>query len=143
MGKRSREEDYAVEDRLPQTQPSSSSPTQCPYCSTMIYGYVGFQNHFLTFHEYQCLSCDKIFPSRYILELHIDEYHNPFSKLHGTKVREGKEIDEASILLRCLCETCDMTFNSSQLRTDHLIEHHNYPETFPFNITSDGIASTP
>ncbi|KAG5419722.1 ZNF511 [Candida metapsilosis] len=133
MGKRSREENS--EETAYTTHSPAYPPLECPYCSTIAYGHDGFQNHFLTFHEYQCLTCNKIFPSRYILDLHIDEYHNPFLKLQTG----SSERDHGSMLIRCLCESCDIQFTSSQLRIDHLINVHQYPETYPFNITSDGI----
>lgn len=133
MGKRSREE--TDNDSKPNTQDNTAT-LHCPFCSTLIYGYHGFQTHFLTFHEYQCLTCNKIFPSRYILDLHIDEYHNPILKAQS----ERKGGEDKSIL-RCLSENCAITFTSLDLRIDHLINHHNYPETYPFNITSQGISS--
>ncbi|KAI5968594.1 hypothetical protein CANMA_002339 [Candida margitis] len=135
MGKRSREEEHDDEDKEQHHSHADTSPTRCPFCSTVIYGYNGFQNHFLTFHEYQCLTCDKVFPSRHILDLHIDEYHNPFLKLQ-------LERGEAKSSLRCFSETCNAKFDSSQARIVHLIDHHHYPKTYPFSITSQGISQT-
>ncbi|CAK9686788.1 unnamed protein product [Candida parapsilosis] len=136
MGKRSREEVDYGDKNSSETNfiASDTSPLHCPFCFVVIYGYNGFQNHFLTFHEHQCITCEKIFPSRYILDLHIDEYHNPFLQLQrGNK-------DDKRCALRCFSENCKTMFASSDARVDHLVSHHNYPKTYPFGITSQGIS---
>ena len=81
-------------------------------------------------HEHTCESCLKVFPDKKFLSLHIDENHNPILQI---KQERGDKI------FKCYTESCKAVFSNPKERKHHLIEIHNYPTDYPFNIVNDGI----
>ncbi|KAJ4268486.1 hypothetical protein NW762_002549 [Fusarium torreyae] len=82
--------------------------------------YDEYEVHYNKSHTNRCLECRKNFPSQHLLNVHIEEYHDP---LVTVKREHG-------------CERKCMTH---QKRRMHLIDKHMYPKNFFFAVTRDGI----
>lgn len=105
----------------------------CNRNSIILDNHDSYEMHILTYHSHVCLKCKKRFPSKNILELHIDENHNPFLKIqkeNGEKVFKCFEF---------FSNKCKKTFISAKKRKFHLIDKHGYPEDFDFKILYNGI----
>ncbi|CAH02302.1 uncharacterized protein KLLA0_B08547g [Kluyveromyces lactis] len=83
-----------------------------------------YPSHVSQMHENVCTQCLRNFASEYWMELHIEEFHNPFKN--------------GNYRLRCLEQDCSMTFSNSNERIDHLKRHHYYSDQFDFDILNSG-----
>ncbi|OWB86659.1 binding protein [[Candida] boidinii] len=90
-----------------------------------------FEIHYLTNHSNICSVCHKRFPNERILELHIDENHNPFNAL---RISNGD-----TRIYKCFIPDCDKICSSHKKRRLHLIDKHNYPKNYLFSIVDKGI----
>ncbi|OWB64626.1 binding protein [[Candida] boidinii] len=90
-----------------------------------------FEIHYLTNHSNICSICHKRFPNERILELHIDENHNPFNDL---RILKGD-----TKIYKCFIKNCDKICSSHKKRRLHLIDKHNYPKNYLFSIVDKGI----
>ncbi|XP_067928753.1 zinc finger protein 511-like [Watersipora subatra] len=81
-----------------------------------------YEEHYATRHRNVCRECGKILPTTRLLDLHIDELHNPLFDMQSKK----------SPMFQCLISGCAETFMSSKIRRKHLIEVHKYPSSFRF-----------
>ncbi|KAJ5068666.1 zinc finger protein [Anaeramoeba ignava] len=93
---------------------------QFPGCESKFYSIEDYQNHYDHSHRNTCYSCGKIFPSEYLLDLHVRETHDTLFKLLSKRKPSYK----------CFVETCNATFWSPKKRAEHLVHIHNYPEKF-------------
>lgn len=82
-----------------------------------------YNEHVQQYHEHQCQACSGNFVTEKLLEIHQEEFHNPFNR---------------NCLLRCFEPECIQEFNTQEQRIDHLRSEHNYPETFDFDIIARG-----
>ncbi|KAH9452758.1 hypothetical protein MJO29_008231 [Puccinia striiformis f. sp. tritici] len=91
------------------------------------------ESHHRTHHAFTCSSkdCNRIFPSQYFLDLHLNEVHNPIllvqQEIHHTKI------------FRCFEQSCEKSFSSPKTRRLHLIDFHGYPKTFFFSLPNQGL----
>ncbi|CAX41009.1 zinc finger protein, putative [Candida dubliniensis CD36] len=143
MSKRVREEEEEEEEEEEaETEAEENSPYNRPTGDQLIFcnyhpclnsafeNYQQYHLHVLSTHEHTCESCQKVFPNKNYLSLHIDENHNPLLQI---KQERGDKI------FKCYTETCKAVFSNTKEREDHLIDVHNYPMNYPFNIVNDGI----
>lgn len=83
-----------------------------------------YANHVESFHNNRCSKCKQNFVSNHILTLHINECHNPF-------INEFEK-------LSCYEPECPVEFDSHCERVRHLIDIHNYPPFFDFDVVFSG-----
>ncbi|UJR27033.1 hypothetical protein I4U23_008337 [Adineta vaga] len=82
----------------------------CPFCTFNTISQVDFDFHNHIHHQHLCSQCLHIFPSYFLLELHMDEVHNTYTAIQT---------------YRCLIETCSTNFSSMDQRLQHMhTEHH-------------------
>lgn len=106
---------------------------ECPFlpCNNKVFAtYLEYEHHIITHHNYECLECQCIFPNSTLLNIHIDENHNPIAAI---KQQRGESI------YKCLSDNCSQLFLTSTLRQQHMIQTHNYPNEYPFYIINTGI----
>lgn len=84
-----------------------------------------YPSHVEQYHDHRCESCQKNLVNENFLQLHLEEYHNPF------QLGEG-------IQLRCLESQCPKKFASHSDRIEHLQIVHRYPSNFNFSIIQSG-----
>lgn len=83
-----------------------------------------YPSHVENYHNNRCSKCKQNFISNHILNLHIDECHNPFLN----------EFDN----LKCFEVHCNETFENHNERIKHLIKKHDYPSFFDFDMIFSG-----
>lgn len=110
---------------------SNNSPITCvlpPTCHSspsIFYSLPEFESHYNNFHSIVCLECQKSFPSQHILNLHITEFHDPFSSLRKER---GHNIYE------CFVDTCSHVSANPHERQQHAIQFHKFPQVSRFHI---------
>ncbi|CAG7555385.1 unnamed protein product [Fusarium equiseti] len=92
--------------------------------------YDEYEVHYNKSHTNRCLECRKNFPSEHLLNVHIEEYHDP---LVSVKREQGQHT------YSCFVEGCERKCMTHQKRRMHLIDKHMYPKNFFFAVTKDGI----
>ncbi|KAK6458269.1 uncharacterized protein RJT20DRAFT_126246 [Scheffersomyces xylosifermentans] len=95
--------------------------------------YSEYELHFISSHNYICNECRKRFPSELFLELHIDENHNPFTKI---------EQDKGGKIFKCFNYSptgCTKKCSTPKKRRLHMIDKHGYPKEFRFDIVNRGL----
>lgn len=82
----------------------------CPFCIFNASSPADFEFHQHIHHQHLCSQCLHIFPSYFLLDLHMDEIHSNYSTVRS---------------YRCLIESCSKTFSTLDQRLQHInIEHH-------------------
>ncbi|KAG2205359.1 hypothetical protein INT47_007144 [Mucor saturninus] len=104
----------------------------CDHCRIRFPSVVTFESHYEAVHRNVCLECHKIFPSFDWLQLHIDEFHNVLLQI---KKERGEKI------YKCYVHGCKKVFSGPRQRRLHLIDKHNYPRYFPFDLVYTGTLS--
>lgn len=125
--KRPREEYSPTNDAI------STQGIYCNYypCTQLVFtNYQEYEHHVVSTHEFVCQSCQKKFPDNHFLLLHIDENHNPLLLIKR---------DRGDRIYGCFNETCNESFLNPRDRRAHLIEIHNYPIDYSFDIIDRGI----
>ncbi|KAM5351544.1 hypothetical protein ACJ41O_004267 [Fusarium nematophilum] len=92
--------------------------------------YDEYEVHYQKSHTNRCLECHKNFPSEHLLNVHIEEYHDP---LVSVKREKGEHT------YSCFVEGCERKCMTHQKRRMHLIDKHMYPKNFFFAVTRDGV----
>ncbi|KAJ4311235.1 hypothetical protein N0V84_010560 [Fusarium piperis] len=92
--------------------------------------YDEYEVHYNKSHTNRCLECRKNFPSEHLLNVHIEECHDP---LVTVKREKGEHT------YSCFVEGCERKCMTHQKRRMHLIDKHMYPKNFFFAVTRDGI----
>lgn len=70
-------------------------PPQCVNNPTILYSQQEFENHYNNCHHSICSACRRVFPSEWILNVHITENHDPFTQVlkeRGEKTVGGADI---------------------------------------------------
>ncbi|CAI9737902.1 finger 511-like [Octopus vulgaris] len=92
-------------------------------CQKTFNNLVSYECHYNSLHRNTCATCRRIFPSSYLLGLHIQEWHDVmFDIMSGKKP-----------MFSCLLEACGQKFQTSQDRKEHMIKCHKYPANFRFD----------
>lgn len=89
-----------------------------------------YEIHYSKEHANRCVTCSKNFPSIRLLELHIDENHNPMREALAAR---GEKT------YGCFVEDCDRKCSTPQKRRLHLIDKHMFPKSYNFRIVDQGI----
>lgn len=99
MSKRQRLEEDEDDDTKSLVEPTSSIICSIQPCeNTPFLNYSSYESHVLTNHTHNCLQCKKRFPNENLLEIHIEENHNPFFDIKKDKGR--KYIDVSRLVAR-------------------------------------------
>ncbi|EEA28906.1 hypothetical protein EYB25_000182 [Talaromyces marneffei] len=123
---------------VPSPEPSSEPQTQqlmrCslpPHKETITFStYDDYESHYLKTHVNRCSECGKNFPTQHILNIHIEENHDPLILARR---------DRGEKTFSCLVEGCDRKCSTAQKRRRHLIDKHMFPRNYNFFIINDGI----
>ncbi|KAF9109190.1 hypothetical protein BGX27_007885 [Mortierella sp. AM989] len=89
-----------------------------------------YEHHYETNHRHCCQNCKKSFPGEKWLGLHIHEIHDVMVKI---KRERGEKT------YQCFVDGCDRVCSAPEKRRRHLIDKHQYPKSFNFNIVVTGI----
>ncbi|KAK0389448.1 hypothetical protein NLU13_3023 [Sarocladium strictum] len=92
--------------------------------------YEEYESHYRSYHTHRCLDCRKNFPSEHLLNVHIEECHDPLVIVKR---------DRGEHTYSCFVEGCERKCLTHQKRRMHLIDKHMYPKNYFFGITKDGI----
>lgn len=102
----------------------------CAYKNTFFNTYDEFEAHMLNYHHYICQECDRKLPSGFLLDLHIEENHDPFFDLKKDKDAQA---------YRCINKQCKGLFKSKEERKEHMVLEHAYPINYNFDLIDFGI----
>ncbi|QQK43434.1 Zinc finger, C2H2 [Penicillium digitatum] len=92
--------------------------------------YEDYEVHYLQSHVNRCSECSKNFPTGHLLNIHIEENHDPLAA--ARRARGDKTYG-------CFIEDCERKCSTPQKRRLHLIDKHMFPRSYNFYIVNDGI----
>ncbi|KAJ5146308.1 uncharacterized protein N7515_000872 [Penicillium bovifimosum] len=102
-----------------------------PHRETLSFtSYEDYEVHYLQSHVNRCSECSKNFPTSHLLNLHIEENHDPLAA--ARRARGDKTYG-------CFVENCERKCSTPQKRRLHLIDKHMFPKSYNFYIVNDGI----
>ncbi|KAL2825615.1 hypothetical protein BDW59DRAFT_71552 [Aspergillus cavernicola] len=102
-----------------------------PHRDTLSFSsYEDYEVHYQQAHVNRCTECARNFPTGLLLNLHIEENHDP---LVAAKRERGEKT------YGCFVENCERKCSTPQKRRMHLIDKHMFPKTYNFYIVNDGI----
>ncbi|SCU84438.1 LADA_0D01684g1_1 [Lachancea dasiensis] len=87
-----------------------------------------YSSHVSQFHDNVCCACGKNFVYQRILDLHLEECHDPFR--------------DSDSQLKCWHAKCRDQFPTHALRIEHLQRTHHYPSSYDFDIIYKGYVTT-
>lgn len=82
-----------------------------------------YEAHYNSTHRNVCSQCKRVLPSNYLLDIHLQEWHDSMFELLAVK----------QPMYQCLLQTCDLKFSSVKERKNHMIKIHKYPSNFRFD----------
>ncbi|CAG8919193.1 unnamed protein product [Penicillium salamii] len=102
-----------------------------PHRETLSFtSYEDYEVHYLQNHVNRCSECSKNFPVGHLLNVHIEENHDPL--IAARRARGEKTYG-------CFVEDCERKCSTPQKRRLHLIDKHMFPRSYNFFIVNDGI----
>lgn len=103
-----------------------------PCAGTQFASHDVYRAHLKSVHHEKCMACHRTFPSNDILQLHINENHNPLLRI---KQEQGDKI------FMCFATpgTCTKVCATPKLRRLHMIDKHQYPRDFKFDVVNRGM----
>ncbi|CAI7661676.1 unnamed protein product [Penicillium glandicola] len=102
-----------------------------PHRETLSFtSYDDYEVHYLQNHVNRCSGCSKNFPTGHLLNIHIEENHDPLAA--ARRARGDKTYG-------CFIEDCERKCSTPQKRRLHLIDKHMFPRSYNFYIVNDGI----
>ncbi|KAJ5165380.1 Zinc finger C2H2 [Penicillium coprophilum] len=102
-----------------------------PHRETLSFtSYEDYEVHYLQSHVNRCSECSKNFPTGHLLNLHIEENHDPLAA--ARRARGDKTFG-------CFIEDCERKCSTPQKRRLHLIDKHMFPRSYNFYIVNDGV----
>ncbi|KAJ5795087.1 Zinc finger C2H2 [Penicillium paradoxum] len=102
-----------------------------PHRETLSFAsYEEYEVHYLQSHVNRCSECSRNFPTGLLLNLHIEENHDPLAA--ARRARGEKTYG-------CFIENCERKCSTPQKRRLHLIDKHMFPKSYNFYIVNDGI----
>lgn len=82
-----------------------------------------YEAHYNSTHRNVCSQCKRVLPSNYLLDVHLQEWHDSMFELMALK----------QPMYQCLLQTCGVKFSSVKERKNHMIKIHKYPSNFRFD----------
>jgi len=100
-----------------------SSLLRCPVngCQVSFSSYNDLDIH-ISSHTNQCYECSRIYPSKRLLDIHLDEAHSSY--FNALSLRKPSYV--------CLVDGCHVVSLSDQHRYDHLVNDHMFPKDIIF-----------
>ncbi|XP_076438203.1 uncharacterized protein LOC143277306 isoform X2 [Babylonia areolata] len=92
-------------------------------CSQTFTSLLRYENHYKSVHRHSCVSCQRTFPSAHLLDVHLQENHDPLFAILSAR----------QPMYQCLVESCRHKFPNPDTRRQHMIEVHSYPANFRFH----------
>lgn len=92
-------------------------------CTQRFTSLLNYENHYRSAHQHTCLTCHRAFPSEHLLDVHIQENHDPLFAI----------LAERQNMYQCLVESCGVKFPNPDDRRQHMIKVHCYPANFRFH----------
>ncbi|KAK2921932.1 zinc finger protein 511 isoform X1 [Channa argus] len=92
-------------------------------CSAVFSTLEEYEHHYNSLHRHVCSSCRRSLPSAWLLDIHIQEWHDSLFAI----------LARSQDMYQCLVEGCGQRFSTSKHRKDHLIRIHKYPPDFRFD----------
>ncbi|KAL8617835.1 hypothetical protein ACOMHN_040183 [Nucella lapillus] len=92
-------------------------------CMQTFTSLLSYENHYKSAHGHTCVTCHRTFPSAYLLDIHIQENHDPLFAI----------LAERQPMFRCLVESCGDQFSAPDARRQHMVKAHSYPANFRFH----------
>lgn len=102
----------------------------CNSKNTIFNTYDEFEAHILNYHHHICQECTRKLPSEFLLDLHIEENHDPFFEIKK---------DKGAHVYRCMNGQCKSSFKSKEERKEHMVLQHTYPVNYNFDLVDFGI----
>ncbi|KAG2386493.1 hypothetical protein C9374_002237 [Naegleria lovaniensis] len=100
----------------------------CEMCGEELKDMFEYEHHYESVHCHLCSECELIFPSAYLLGVHLEESHSSYFEVCLHKNKDSK-------MYQCLVEDksiCHEMFKTSEERDLHMISHHMYEPGFRF-----------
>ncbi|KAJ5575759.1 Zinc finger C2H2 [Penicillium sp. DV-2018c] len=125
-----------------------------PHRETLSFtSYEDYEVHYLQSHVNRCSECSKNFPTSHLLNLHIEENHDPLAaarRARGDKtvsyldsghdfIPNAELVANSDIKYGCFVENCERKCSTPQKRRLHLIDKHMFPKSYNFYVVNDGI----
>eukprot|EP00794_Sanderia_malayensis_P000038 gene38-630_t len=106
-------------------QNDASALVKCDYkgCKEIFTTTQAYELHQLSAHKFVCSICKRMFPSNFLLDLHITENHDSLFQAR---------LDRGEPAFICLVESCSIRFCSEDERMHHLVNIHKYPSDYRF-----------
>lgn len=92
-------------------------------CKKLFNNLLSYECHYNSLHRNLCATCRRVFPSSYLLSLHIQEWHDAMFEV----------LCDKTPMYCCLLESCGQKFQNCQERKEHMINEHKYPANFRFD----------
>uniref|UniRef100_A0A915HWU4 C2H2-type domain-containing protein n=1 Tax=Romanomermis culicivorax TaxID=13658 RepID=A0A915HWU4_ROMCU len=95
----------------------------CSDCDHFFSDESALHSHYDNCHRFFCSQCGKSknFANEYLLNLHLQENHDPFFQLCKVEAK-----------FKCFLATCPQKFKSTDDRRRHCLELHNFPANFHY-----------
>ncbi|KAK2824235.1 hypothetical protein Q5P01_021410 [Channa striata] len=117
-------QDLYVSEASDKTTPSVSEfACHISGCSAVFTTLEEYEHHYNSLHRHVCCSCRRSLPSAWLLDIHIQEWHDTLFTI----------LAQTQDMYQCLVEGCGQKFSTSKHRKDHLIRIHKYPPDFRFD----------
>ncbi|ESO89499.1 hypothetical protein LOTGIDRAFT_67661, partial [Lottia gigantea] len=98
-------------------------PCSISRCGKIFDSLLSYESHYNTQHRNCCSVCKRVFPSNYLLELHLLEWHDSMFEIQAAKQN----------MYKCLVESCPTLLQTSKTRKKHMIEKHHFPSNYRFD----------
>ncbi|KAF0975940.1 hypothetical protein FDP41_005267 [Naegleria fowleri] len=105
----------------------NTSSVFCELCEQELKDMFEFEHHYESVHCHLCSECELIFPSAFLLGVHLEECHSSYFEVCLQK--------NTMKMYQCLVEDksiCNEMFKTSEERDLHMISHHMYEPGFRF-----------
>lgn len=102
---------------------TSNFPCSVYLCNQSFSSITKLENHIYYCHRYQCSQCHKSFPSDHLLSIHLSERHDNYFRIMAKKLPS----------FVCYVEDCKSVFKNLNDRKVHMINVHQFPESFEFD----------
>ncbi|EFC44854.1 predicted protein, partial [Naegleria gruberi] len=89
----------------------------CDLCGQYVGNNFEFEHHLESLHKHVCTECSRVFPSAFLLSVHLEENHDSFFSVMALK----------KDCYQCLVEDksiCNAKFRTSEQRDEHMRKDH-------------------
>ncbi|KAJ3410409.1 hypothetical protein HDV05_003820 [Chytridiales sp. JEL 0842] len=113
------------EDALRQGKQLEIRCTLSHACSLQTFAHIAdYENHYQTLHNNVCSQCKRTLPTARLLHLHIQEIHDSYFQSQAEKGN----------VYECFVEGCQRKCSGPFKRKLHMIDSHEFPKDFDFDV---------